>query len=80
MRGVPMRLILSSLIVLAWTSGPIYGPKPLPPAAAIQPVAPAVQSAAPAIDFDQLRSQAREALDQLRHAKPTRAMTVASVN
>ena len=28
-----MRLILSSLIVLAWASGPIYVPKPLPPTA-----------------------------------------------
>ena len=71
-----MRLILSSLIVLAWVSGPIYAPKPLPPAPASAPTA---EAAALAIDFDQLHNQAREALDQLRQRQAGRPMTVASV-
>jgi hypothetical protein len=70
-----MRLILSSLIVLAWASGPIYAPKPLPPAPAATAEAPA-----PAIDFDQLHSQAREALDQLRQVQATHQLRVASAN
>ena len=70
-----MRLILSSLIVLAWASGPIYVSKPLPPTAV-----PATQAAAPAIDFDGLHIQARQALDQLRQRQALRTMTVASVN
>ena len=73
-----MRLILCSLLVLAWTSGPLFQPKPLPPIAPT--AAPAVQPAAHAIDFDGLHSQAREALDQLRLRQATRLMTVASVN
>ena len=66
-----MRLILASLIVLAWASGPLYPPKPLPPA-------PAIQSDTPAINFDRLHSQARDALDQLRQRNALRLMSVAS--
>jgi hypothetical protein len=73
-----MRLILCSLLVLAWTSGPFFGPKPLPPSAAT--ATPAVQPAAPTIDFDSLHSQARQALDQLRQRQAIRPITVASVN
>jgi hypothetical protein len=71
-----VRLILSSLIVLAWASGPIYVSKPLLPTAV--PETPATQ--APAIDFDGLHIQARQALDQLRQRQALRTMTVASVN
>ena len=63
------------LVVLAWASGPIYTPKPLPPAAASAAEAPA-----PAIDFDGLHSQARQALDQLRQHQALRTLTVASAN
>lgn len=70
-----MRLILCSLLVLAWTSGPLFGPKPLPPIAT-----PAVKAIAPAIDFDQLHVQAREALDRLSQAQADRHLKVASVN
>ena len=70
-----MRLILCSLLVLAWMSGPLFGPKPLPPI-----TAPAVGTVAPAIDFDQLHIQAREALDQLRQAQAGHHMKVASAN
>jgi len=69
-----MRLILCSLLVLAWTSGPMFQPKPLPPIATT-----AVQPAAHAIDFDSLHIQAREALNQLRQRQASR-MTVASIN
>jgi hypothetical protein len=74
-----MRLILCSLVVLAWTVGPFYGPKAPTLSAPLAPT-PAVETPAPAIDFDSLHTQAREALDQLRQAQAARRMTVASAS
>ncbi len=80
MRGASMRLILCLFLVLAWTSGPIFGPKaptlstPLAPVPAVE----AVETMAPAVDFDALHSQARDALNQLRQSQAARLVTVAS--
>lgn len=72
-----MRLVLCSLVVLAWTSGPLFGPKtptlPLAPASA-------AETKAPAVDFDQLHAQARDALARLRQTQAARRMTVASAD
>jgi hypothetical protein len=71
-----MRLILSSLVVLAWISGPIHAPKLLPPTAK-----PAAHAAVPSVDFHYLHNQAREALEALRQTQANhRRMTVASAN
>lgn len=72
-----MRLVLCSLVVLAWASGPIYGPKT--PVLSPEP-ASAAATKAPAVDFDQLHAQARDALAQLRQSQAARRMTVASAD
>lgn len=72
-----MRLILCSLVVLAWTAGPFFGPKAPTLSVAPQP-APAVETVAPAVDFDNLRAQARDALTQLRQAQAAQGMAVVS--
>jgi hypothetical protein len=74
-----MRLILCSLLVLAWTSGPLFGPK-APTLSAPLTSAPAVEPAAPPVDFDNLNSQARDALDRLRLSQAARGMAVASAS
>lgn len=63
-----MRLILCSLVILAWTSGPFFGSKAPTLSPPLAPV-PAVGTAAPDVDFDSLHNQAREALDNLRQAQ-----------
>ncbi len=74
-----MRLILCSLVVLAWSFGPFYGPKS-PTLSAPQAPAPAVETATPTIDFDNLHAQARDALNQLRQSQAAQRMAVASAN
>ncbi len=79
-----MRLILCLFVVLAWTSGPIFGPKaptlsePLTPVPAVETQAVEVQ--ARSVDFDNLHSQARDALNRLQQSQAARRVTVASVN
>jgi len=63
-----MRLILCSLLVLAWTFGPLFGPKAPTLSAPLTP-APTAETAAPPVDFDSLHAQARDALAQLRQAQ-----------
>ena len=77
-----MRLILCLFVVLAWTSGPFFGPKaptlsgPLTPVPAVQ--TRAVEIEAPTVDFDSLHSQAREALNQLRQSQAARRVAMVS--
>ena len=79
-----MRLILCLFVVLAWTSGPFYGPRtptlsgPLAPLPAME--RPAVETVAPSVDFDSLHGQAREALNRLRQSQAARLVTVASAD
>lgn len=76
-----MRLILCLFVVLAWTSGPFFGPKgptlsePLAPLPAVEIQALATE--APSVDFDNLHSQARDALNQLRQSQAARPVTLA---
>lgn len=76
-----MRLILCLFVVLAWTSGPIFGPKaptltePLAPLSAAETQAVAIE--APSVDFENLHGQARDALDRLRQSQAERTLTVA---
>ncbi len=74
-----MRLILFSLVVLAWSFGPLFGPKAPTLSAPPAPV-PAVETSAPPVDFDNLHSQARDALDRLRQSQAARSMAVASAS
>ncbi len=74
-----MRLILWSLVVLAWSFGPFYGPKS-PTLSAPQVPAPAVETAAPTVDFDNLHAQARDALDRLRQSQAARQVAMASAS
>jgi len=74
-----MRLILCSLLVLAWTSGPLFGPKAPTLSGPLTP-APADQTVASPVDFDSLHIQAREALDQLRQAQAAHQLAMASTN
>lgn len=79
-----MRLILCLFVVLAWSSGPFFGPKaptlsgPLTPLPAVETQALAVE--APSVDFDHLHIQARDALNQLRQSQAARLVTVASAS
>jgi len=79
-----MRLILCLFVVLAWTSGPIFGPKaptlsePLAPLPVVE--TQTVATEAPSVDFDNLHSQARDALNQLQQSQAARRLTVASVS
>ena len=74
-----MRLILCSLLVLAWGFGPLFGPEAPTLSAPLTPV-PAVETAAPSVDFDNLHSQARDALNQLRQSQADRRVAVASAS
>lgn len=79
-----MRLILCLFLVLAWTSGPFFGPKaptlsgPLAPLPAVE--TSALETVAPSVDFDNLHSQARDALNRLRQSQAHRTVTVASAS
>lgn len=79
-----MRLILCLFLVLAWTSGPLFGPKAPALSGSLTPVpaveTPAAETEAPSVDFDDLRSQARDALDQLQQSQAARLLAVASAN
>ena len=70
-----MRLILCALVVLAWISGPVFGPKS--PAISARPAIAPASAATSAIDFEQLRAQARGALDQLRQSQEARLLKLA---
>lgn len=63
-RGSPMRLLLLSLVVLAWNAAPISAPAPSAPLQT-----PAV--AAP-VDADVLHEQASLALERLRQTRERR--------
>lgn len=79
-----MRLILCLFVVLAWSSGPLFGPKaptlsePLAPLPALE--TSAMEIDAPSVDFDNLHSQARDALNELRQSQAAHPVTVASAN
>jgi len=74
-----MRLVLCSLVVLAWTSGPLFGPK-APTLSAPLSFEPAVEPAPPPVDFDNLHGRARDALNRLRQSQAARGVAVASVD
>lgn len=62
--GLPMRLILFSLVVMAWSMGPIAGPRPPAPAQKA--------NVSDHVDFDALRAQASRALERLRQSHENR--------
>jgi hypothetical protein len=72
-----MRLILCSLVVLAWTSGPFFGPK-APTLSEIPAPPPAIETVTPTVDFDNLHAQARDALAELRQSQAAHRVAVAS--
>ena len=72
-----MRLILFSLVVLAWSFGPLFGPKS-PTLSLPREPAPAVETVTPTIDFDHLHAQARDALAELRQSQAAHRVAMAS--
>ena len=64
-----MRLILCSLVVLAWTCGPLFGPK--------SPTLSLPREPAPSVDFDHLHAQARGALAKLRQSQAAHRVALA---
>jgi hypothetical protein len=75
-QGLPMRMLLIPLVVMAWSAGPISGPAPTKPVAL---PAPAETSAVPApLEFDALHEQATSALERLRQTHDRRLAMAAT--